>query len=117
MLKRGGRAHDPLGVEGTQAGELSVPCRACPTPHVNMDPAKAEYVQYKSSQPLTLTHLSRWWDSKFIAMDANFRQKARFRPNDERDLALGPGWATFVNYADYASYLAGRTHPDEVNAT
>jgi hypothetical protein len=59
----------------------------------------------------------RWWDSKFMAMDANFRQKARFRPNDERDPALGPGWATFVNYADYASYLAGRTHPDEVTPT
>jgi hypothetical protein len=36
MLKRAGRGHDPTGVNGTVAGELAVPCRACPIPGVNL---------------------------------------------------------------------------------
>jgi hypothetical protein len=36
MLKRAGRGHDPTGVGGTTAGELAVPCRACPIPGVNL---------------------------------------------------------------------------------
>ena len=35
-LKRGGRGHDPTGVDGTQEGELAVQCRACPLPGVNL---------------------------------------------------------------------------------
>jgi hypothetical protein len=36
MLKRGGRAHDPTGVAGTQPGELAIQCPACPRPGVNL---------------------------------------------------------------------------------
>jgi hypothetical protein len=36
MLKRAGLGHDPTGVAGTAAGELAVPCRACPIPGVNL---------------------------------------------------------------------------------
>ena len=36
MLKRGGRGHDDLGVEGTQPGELAVLCPACPHPGINL---------------------------------------------------------------------------------
>ena len=36
MVKRAGRAHDPSGIDGTHAGGLSIPCRACPHPNVNL---------------------------------------------------------------------------------
>jgi hypothetical protein len=36
MLKRAGRAHDPSGVFGTGAGELTVECPVCPNPKVNL---------------------------------------------------------------------------------
>ena len=36
MAKRAGRAHDPSGINGTQPGGLSIPCRACPHPNVNL---------------------------------------------------------------------------------
>ena len=48
-------------------------------------------------------------------MDANFRQKARLRPNDARDKALGPGWATFVNYEPYAKHIREQATQDEVS--
>lgn len=35
-LERGGRAHDPSGVNGTQPGELAVTCPACPRPGINL---------------------------------------------------------------------------------
>lgn len=38
MLKRGGRGHDPAGVNGTAAGELAVLCPACPHPDINLPP-------------------------------------------------------------------------------
>ncbi|EEB97678.1 hypothetical protein MPER_02956, partial [Moniliophthora perniciosa FA553] len=34
--KRFGRAHDPTGLAGTQPGGLTVLCRACPQPNVNL---------------------------------------------------------------------------------
>ncbi|KAJ7212322.1 hypothetical protein B0H12DRAFT_1033245, partial [Mycena haematopus] len=36
MLKRGGRGHDPGGVNATQPGELAIQCPACPRPDVNL---------------------------------------------------------------------------------
>lgn len=36
MAKRAGRAHDPAGIEATLPGGLSIPCRACPDPHINL---------------------------------------------------------------------------------
>ncbi len=36
MMKRAGRAHDPLGVDGTKCGELAVVCPACPHPGINL---------------------------------------------------------------------------------
>jgi hypothetical protein len=36
MAKRAGRAHDPSGLEGTPPGGMSVPCRACPHPDINL---------------------------------------------------------------------------------
>jgi len=36
LLKRGGRAHDPSGVNGTESGELAIPCPSCPHPALNL---------------------------------------------------------------------------------
>ena len=36
MAKRAGRAHDPAGIEATPPGGLSIPCRACPHPNINL---------------------------------------------------------------------------------
>jgi hypothetical protein len=36
LLIRGGRAHDPTGVNGTREGELAVVCPACPIDGVNL---------------------------------------------------------------------------------
>jgi hypothetical protein len=36
MAKRAGRGHDPSGIDGTPRGGLSVPCRACPHPDINL---------------------------------------------------------------------------------
>ena len=36
MAKRAGRAHDPLGVAATKAGECAVECPACPQPDRNL---------------------------------------------------------------------------------
>ena len=38
MAKRGGRAYDSSGIEGTSPGELAVLCPACPLPSVNLPP-------------------------------------------------------------------------------
>jgi hypothetical protein len=35
-LKRGGQGHDVTGAKGTRQGELSVPCRGCPHPDINV---------------------------------------------------------------------------------
>jgi hypothetical protein len=36
MLKRAGRGHDLSGVNGTQEGECTVQCPACPQPGKNL---------------------------------------------------------------------------------
>jgi hypothetical protein len=36
MEKRGGRAHDNAGIEGTAPGELAVRCPSCPHPGINL---------------------------------------------------------------------------------
>ena len=36
LLRRGGRAHAPTGVNGTSPGELAVLCPACPHPGINL---------------------------------------------------------------------------------
>lgn len=60
LLKRGGRAHAPTGVDGTSPGELAVMCPACPHPTINLPtnwtsaPKESEYV---FAPPLTLRFL------------------------------------------------------------
>lgn len=43
LFKRGGRAYDTTGVNGTSPGELAVLCPACPIPSINL-PANWRFV-------------------------------------------------------------------------
>jgi len=36
LVKRSGRGHDPLGVNATAPGEMTVECPLCPHPGCNM---------------------------------------------------------------------------------
>ena len=36
MAKRAGRGHDQAGINATLLGGLSIPCRACPHPSINL---------------------------------------------------------------------------------
>lgn len=38
LLKRAGRAYDPLGVANTPPGSLAIICRACPQQGLNLPP-------------------------------------------------------------------------------
>jgi hypothetical protein len=120
MLKRAGRGHDPSGVEGTTLGELTIRCRACPHPDINLPPRWQETPE-KNRFVLgwevidLLTQPCRWLYSLIIAEDANFKQKSRLRSSDEKDPALGPGWATFVNSQVYQDHLATHGNQEEIS--
>jgi hypothetical protein len=48
---------------------------------------------------------SSWLYKIHLAEDANFKQKARARPNDNRDKALFPGGAAFVDNDKFSNHL------------
>src|SRR5207302_157284 len=50
-----------------------------------------------------------------VAIDANFRQKARMRPSNHEDKPLGPGWGTFVENGPYLDYVSQFADQDEVH--
>ncbi|KAF8137962.1 hypothetical protein K438DRAFT_1526094, partial [Mycena galopus ATCC 62051] len=106
LLKRGGRAvaYSPLGVDGTQQGELAIECPACPCPDVNL-PVGWEDVPLKDRFLYTL----------FIALDACFRLKRRLVSSKLKDPDLGPGWAYMVDTGPYRDYLRGVTKQNEMN--
>ncbi|KAI3605284.1 hypothetical protein WG66_013037 [Moniliophthora roreri] len=102
--KRFGRAHDPTGLGGTQEGTCAVPCRACPIPGVNLP---ENWHQAPASK--------KWLYSLLLAEDANFKQKARARPNDHRDVPLNPGWGCTVAHKPYLEEMAKYANQDEIS--
>jgi hypothetical protein len=48
----------------------------------------------------------RWVYTLFLAIDANRRLMRKGVSSETADPSLGPGWAYFVNQADYTSHLA-----------
>ncbi|KAL0057538.1 hypothetical protein AAF712_015825 [Marasmius tenuissimus] len=100
MLKCCGRCHDPGGIAATSAGAAAVPCRACPHPGKNMpedwDKAPAE---------------DQFLHGLYLAEDANFKQKARARPNDHRDPPLSPAAAFWVPHELYMQEVT--KHPEK----
>ncbi|KAJ7015977.1 hypothetical protein C8F04DRAFT_1283408 [Mycena alexandri] len=104
MLKRGGRAHDLTGVNGTKAGSLAIECPACPRPDVNLP----EDWENASPEDKFLYFL-------FIALDACFRLKRRLVSSELRDPGLGTGWAYFVEQEPYRQYLLTTTNETEMS--
>ncbi|KAI0047219.1 hypothetical protein FA95DRAFT_1465725, partial [Auriscalpium vulgare] len=97
MLKRGGRGHDPAGVDATQPGALAIECPACPRPGVNLPD------DWESAPPD-----QSWLYEQVFAVDANFRLKLKDR--NLRDLELAPGWAYYVEETAYQHHL--KNHED-----
>ncbi|KAG7087076.1 hypothetical protein E1B28_013058 [Marasmius oreades] len=104
MAKRAGRGHDPSGMSGTMYGSATIPCRACPDPHRNL-PADWEKAPADD----------RFLYALFLSEDANFKQKARSRPNNYRDPVLGPGWGCFVPHDIYMEEITKRTDQTEIS--
>ncbi|KAI9068488.1 hypothetical protein FKP32DRAFT_1561583, partial [Trametes sanguinea] len=102
MLKRFGRAHDPTGPEGTQAGELALECAACPQPGKNLPD------DWESAPP----HI-KWLYTLFLMMDANFRARCKDRKLDTFE--LGSGWAYFVEQLRYLAHVEACAHRKEEN--
>ncbi|ESK84389.1 hypothetical protein Moror_10160 [Moniliophthora roreri MCA 2997] len=98
--QRAGQGHDPSGLAGTKNGSTAVLCRACLHPDINLPD------DWKQA-PLS----RRWLYALLLSMDANFRQKARIRPNDKNDPALAGGWGTFVPNKPYLEEV--RKHADQ----
>ncbi|KAF7971126.1 hypothetical protein HWV62_22000 [Athelia sp. TMB] len=94
MLKRGGRAFDPDGVNTTLPGSLAIPCRACPMPDVNLPRGWRNVERGKE-----------WLYMLLLAMDANFHLRSKLR-GISVDPHLSPGWSYFVNHIPYASFIA-----------
>ncbi|KAJ7023345.1 hypothetical protein C8F04DRAFT_1271407 [Mycena alexandri] len=104
MLRRGGRRHDPSGVNGTAPGALAVQCPACPRPDVNL-PAGWEDTSPED----------RFLYFFFLALDACFRLKRRMVSSELRDPGLGTGWAYFVEQEPYRQYLLTATNETEMS--
>ncbi|KAL0576148.1 hypothetical protein V5O48_005839 [Marasmius crinis-equi] len=100
MMKRCGRSHDPEGIAKTALGSAAVVCRACPHPDRNLPPGWRNAPKD-----------DRFLYALFLSEDANFKQKARARPNDSRDPSLSPGWGCFVSHDEYITEV--RKHADQ----
>ncbi|KAL5476405.1 hypothetical protein ACEPAI_3410 [Sanghuangporus weigelae] len=92
MLKRAGRGHSATGAAGTEEGELTVECPACPHPDRNL-PREWE----------SLPSEKRWIHTQFLAVDRNFRLWLKDR--GIKDVDLAPGWSYYVDNARYNATL------------
>ncbi|KAL5476488.1 hypothetical protein ACEPAI_3345 [Sanghuangporus weigelae] len=92
MLKRAGRGHSATGAAGTEEGELTIECPACPHPGRNL-PREWE----------SLPSEKRWIHTQFLAVDRNFRLWLKDR--GIKDVDLAPGWSYYVDNARYNAIL------------
>ena len=109
-LKRGGRGHDPGGIDATSSGELMVECPACPHPGRNLPD------DWEKAGPLALvlvllffgffylTLSPRFLFALYIAVDANFKLKGKER--HLKDVELMPGWGAYISEKDYQDHIA-----------
>ena len=121
LAKRHGKGHDPKGIDSTSEGELAMLCRSCPHPGINLPegwdkaPRAVAYVfginygliQAKPSDSFIYT--------LFLCMDANFRQKNRYRATTYEDVSLSDGWAYFVKSSPYMEYISTFATQEEVS--
>ncbi|KAF8131729.1 hypothetical protein K438DRAFT_1911926 [Mycena galopus ATCC 62051] len=104
MCKRAGCAHDPSGIKGTSAGELVIPCRACPQPGINLPEG------WEDAPPEVA-----WIYRLLVSEDANFKMKGRDCSSREKDPTLGPGWAYMVASDTYLKHLIKYVEQDEIS--
>ncbi|KAJ2921118.1 hypothetical protein H1R20_g15975, partial [Candolleomyces eurysporus] len=101
MLKRAGRGNDPTGVSGTQEGELTIECPACPHPTKNLPN------NWEAGGALLFLY------TLFLAVDANFKLKGKARKI--KDVELVPGMGCFVEENAYQSHLIQYVDEGEIN--
>ncbi|KAH8077049.1 hypothetical protein BXZ70DRAFT_902489 [Cristinia sonorae] len=94
MLKRASRGHSPTGVLGTQPGELSVDCPACPWPDINLPE------DWKEADDNTKF---LYW--LILCIDACFRVKRYLVSNTVKDPIVDDGWVYFVAEEPYKQHL------------
>ncbi|KAI0066772.1 hypothetical protein BV25DRAFT_1867938 [Artomyces pyxidatus] len=99
MAKRGGRAHDPGGIDRTDLGELVVECPACPHPGRNLPDGWEDAPESE-----------KWKYAIMFAIDANFKLKLKNRGLE--DVKLAPGWSYFVDDEPYQAHI--ETYKDQV---
>ncbi|KAJ7439837.1 hypothetical protein FB451DRAFT_1344179 [Mycena latifolia] len=116
MAKRRGCGHDAKGVvkpgsteavygiDASQPGELSIPCRACPHPGINLEPGWEDLPADKV-----------WIHQLMLSEDANFKMKGRATSSREVDPTLGPGFAYMVANEGYLKHLAKYVEEDEIS--
>lgn len=121
MAKCAGRGQDPMGIEGTSQGSLSIPCHACPIPHINIPerwedtPPEKRWVWNSFYRLVTfLNTILRWLYALILSQDANFKQKAWLCSDNAKDPPLGPGWGAFVENGAYPQHIAQYTDQEEV---
>ena len=122
LAKRQRKGHDPQGIDSTSEGELAVLCRACPHPGVNLPrgwdkaPHTVAYVfehslwKFRPPDPT-----NSFIYTLFLCMDANFRQKNRYRSTTYEDVSLSDGWAYFVKSKEYMEYVTKFATQEEVS--
>ncbi|KAK7441199.1 hypothetical protein VKT23_016680 [Stygiomarasmius scandens] len=104
MLKRAGRGNDAnRPVEVTHAGELAIPCIACPRVGINLP---------EDWQDVSSDERFKFW--LYLAVDACFRRKRRLVSSEQRDPSLGSGRAYFVEDGPFRSFLLTVTDQDEM---
>ncbi|KAG2366572.1 hypothetical protein BDR07DRAFT_1449292 [Suillus spraguei] len=101
--KRAGCVHDVCGVLGTQPGELTVPCLACPQPGRNLPPDWD--ILFPSVCTVTLC-MYGWLFALFLGIDANFQMCHCNKLSEEADLSLSNGWAYFMEESGFKRLLA-----------
>jgi hypothetical protein len=98
MLKRGGRAHDPTGVAGTQEGELAVLCPSCPHARINI-PTDWEDVSEDK----------KYLYACILCMDTNFWLKNQLISSFSSDPGLGIGMVYMVTQGPFDRYVLSQT--------
>ena len=104
LLKRGGRAHDPSGANGTQDGALAIPCPSCPHLGINL-PDDWE------SAPDAFKFLY----AIIYCIDANFRLKNQLVSSFSADPGLGIGMAYMLPCGAYDRYVLSHASDSDIS--
>ncbi|KAJ3734621.1 hypothetical protein DFJ43DRAFT_1130773 [Lentinula guzmanii] len=105
MAKRAGRGNNSTRtLAETQAGEMGIPCVACPRPGINLPDNWKEV-------PASKSYL--YWI--YFALDACFRLKQHLVSSEKMDPDLDVGGSYFTEDASFRQYLASVTDQQEMS--